>query len=424
MRGRSALLAAALLLLPAVAAWPAEGASGPTVFAGTSWNAERKIAEGPGGGLFATFTEAQGNSTGIAVKTSADRGATWTALPSPSVGQAFRSTLAINSTGVVHLAWTQFVGGERQIFYGRWSAGPGWEGVKQLSDTPGYSGFPALAVDSADRLHLVWYGFDGVTYQIYYRYLDGAGWHTTAQATHGAQDANNPAIAIGPDDRVHVAFYSYVRGETDVWYMRGGPSGFDVLERVSAPGAGASQPSLIVHPNGTAAVAYLAGANATLEVLVSQRGEAGVWGAPSHVSLAGESPGPPSLVADKSGNLAVFYETGAGALRYRTRIGGAWAEAVTLAAGPGNRWPSASWAPFAGGANSQNVNVAWTLDSNGTFTVAFARVELFPVAPCKCEPSVPWWQDWAIPLLILGGAGISMGAMWLASARSKGGGRG
>ncbi len=418
------MFAVVLLLLPLGASLQAEAASGPTVSAGTSWNAERKVAESLKGTLFATYTETQGNSTGIAVKSSSDRGVTWVALPSPSVGQAFRSCLALNSTGVVHLAWTQFVAGERQIFYGRWSGGPAWEAVQQISDTPGYSGFPALAVDSAERVHLVWYGYDGATYQVYYRYLDGAGWHTTVQATHGVQDANNPSIAIGPDDRVHVAFYSYFRGDTDVWYMRGGPAGFDILERVNAAGAMASAPSLVVHPNGTVAVAYLAGANATLDVQFSERGAAGGWGSPFPVSLPGEAPGPPSLVADWAGNVAVFYETSVGALRYRARVAGAWADPVTLAAAPGNRWPSASWAPFAGAANPQTVNVLWTREGNGSFTVGFARVEIFPVGPCKCGTEVPWWQDFAIPLLILAGAGISMGALWVAALRTKGGGRG
>ena len=424
VKGTPALLAAAVLALFLAAAPPSDAASGPTVFAGTSWNAERKVAEAPDGTLLATFTEAQGNSTGIAVKRSADRGASWEILPSPSVGQAFRSCVAVNSTGAVHLAWTQFVAGERQIFYGRWTGGPAWQGVEQLSDTPGYSGFPSLAVDSADRVHLVWYGYDGLTYQVYYRYLDGAGWHSTAQATRGVQDANNPAIAIGPDDRVHVAFYSYFRGETDVWYMRGGPAGFDVLERVSAPGALASQPSLVVHANGTAAVAYIAGANETLRVLVSERGSAGVWGAPFAASVPGEAPAAPSLVADRAGNLAVFFETSAGALRYRARIGGVWAEPITLATPPGNRWPSASWAAHAGGPNPQNVNVLWTQEANGTFSVGFARVDLFPATPCNCPPLAPWWQEWAVPLLFIGGAGASMGALWIAAARTKGGGRG
>lgn len=424
MKRTRALLAFALIVLALPAALQAEAASGPTVFAGTSWNAERKVAEAPDGTLFATYTEAQGNSTAIAVKRSADHGVTWQALPSPSVGQAFRSTVALNSTGVVHLAWTQFVEGERQVFYARWKGGTAWEAVEQLSDTPGYSGFPSLAVDGADRVHLVWYGYDGVTYQVYYRYLDGAGWHTTAQATHGVQDANNPAIAVGPDDKVHVAFYSYFRGETDVWYMRGGPAGFDILERVSAPGALASDPSLIVHANGTAAVAYVAGANTTLEVRVSERSTGGVWNPPFSASLPGEAPAAPSLVADRGGNLAVFYETSAGALRYRARIDGAWGSPATLAPSPGSRWPSASWAAFPASLDLRYVNVLWTQEANGSFTVGFARLQLFAAPPCNCAPSVPWWQDWAIPLLFVGGAAASMGALWLASARTRGGGRG
>jgi hypothetical protein len=421
---------AAVLVLFALAAAPALLAAadyGPSVTDGTSSNAERKAAVAPDGTVFATFTEPQGNSTAIAVKRSTDGGKSWILLPLPSTAAAFRSCVAVDSHGTLHIAWTEFVGPDRQVFYARLDGQLNWTGKLQLSDTLGYSGFPSLAVDSQDRVHVVWYGFDGATYQVYYRYLDASGWHPAVQATHGVQDANNPSIAMGPDDRVHVAFFSYFRGQTDVWYMVGGPSGWNILQRVNPTGVPSSNPSIVVHANGTAAIAYASGENATLEVRYTERDASGNWSVNEPVSALGEGGSNPSLVASDHNEAAVFFETASGELKYSVRSARnalAWSAERPIYSPAKSHWLSASWAAFPPLPETGDVSVLWTQDNGTGFEVGFATVNAFAAIAPGLPMASPWWQGLVLPLALVSLSGISMAAFWVSSMRTKGGGRG
>jgi len=420
----AAFACAAAVFALALSSAGSSGDYGPTVVGGTSSNSERKIAVASDGTVYATFTEAAGNSTAVVVQRSVDGGITWQPLPRLGAAEAFRPCVAVDSKGHLHVSWTEFVGPDRQVFYARWEGGPNWTAAERLSDTLGYSGFPALGVDSEDRVHLVWYGFDGATYQVYYRYLEGALWHATVQATSGVQDANNPSIAVGPDDQVHVAFFTYVRGDLDVWYMIGGPAGWNLIQRVNPAGAPSTDPSIAVHLNGTPAIAYAAGANSSLEVRYAERDLAGNWTYNTAVSAHGEGGDNPSLVVDDRGGSAVLYETAGGVIRLRVRFDGGWGEPRQLSSSGDARWVSATWAPWGSGAVGGNITALWTEGNNSGFHVNFTVSAAFPPpAPCKCE-GPPWWEGWLVPLAFVSLAAAAAGAMWVASARTRGGGRG
>jgi hypothetical protein len=414
-RSAFALLAAAALLLAATAS----ADYGPTISGGTSSNSERKLAVAPNGTIYATYTEPVGNTTGVFVKRSSDGGANWAVLPRLGAAEAFRSCLVVDDGGVLHIAWTEFVGPDRQVFYARWDGGPNWTGLERLSDTPGYSGFPSMAQGPAGTLQIVWYGFDGATYQVYYRYKDARGWQPTVQATHGVKDANNPSLAVDGAGRAHVAFYSYFRGEFDVWYIGGGPNmTWGTPEHVNTAGVPAADPSIEV-VNGTPAIAYASGANTTLEVRYVERSAAGDWPASFAVSRTGEGGNHPSLVTDGAGNVAVLFENASGAIRLRSRVAGAWADPVTVPSSGDARWVSAT---FVAGAAGGRVAAIWTEGEAGAYRTNFAQLELFPAPPCTCGPDP--LEGLVIPVVVLLVAGASCVGLALAVARTKGGGRG
>lgn len=413
-----------ILLLAALPTQPASADYGPTVVSGTSSNSERKVTLAPDGTIYVTFTAPADNTTAVFVKRSTDGGATWSTLPRLSSAEAFRSCVAVDSLSRLHVAWTEFVGLDRQVFYARWEGGPNWTAAERLSDTPGYSGFPSLAVDSQERVHLVWYGFDGTTYQVYYRYLDASGWHATVQATRGVQDANNPAIAVGPGDQVHVAFFTYLRGELDVWYMRGGPAGWSLLQRVNPAGVPSGNPSVAVSVNGTPVIAYSSGSNASLEVRLAEPDTKGNWSLNVPVSLLGEGGNNPSIVAGPGGEVAVFYETSAGEIRYRLREGSEWKPPNTVATAGAARFASAAWANFPAPAYPADVSVVWTEDVGSQYRLGFRNLRVFSPVTDGLTAHPAWWQSWLVPALVVGLASASVGALWLSSTRTRGGGRG
>lgn len=118
-----------------------------------------------------------------------------------------RLSLAIDAADRVHVFWTKFIEEYGQIFQRVYSQGM-WSAEQQITSGEGYSGFPSVAVDSKGVLHLVWYSFDGSTYQVYYsRYDFNNNWSTPVRLSQGYPDSVNPTIAVDSKDNLHVAWY-------------------------------------------------------------------------------------------------------------------------------------------------------------------------------------------------------------------------
>jgi hypothetical protein len=383
----------------------------------TAYNSQRKVAVSADGRLVAvTYVEPGVDGASVVrAKLSRDGGASWERLPAVSRAAAFRSTVALDGARRLQLSWTELAGEHRQVFHATWDGGPAWQGRRQLSDTPGYSGYPALAVDAADGLHLVWYGYDGRQYQVYYRHRPAGGeWAPAVQATRWVDDANAPALALGPDGRAHVAFYGYHEGRHETYYLAGGPAGWSSVERVSPEGEAAALPSIAVGADGVPRVAYVLGEGAATTVVHTERGADGAWTPPVPVSAPGERADDPSLaLAGPGGAVWVAYDTPEGAIRLaRPAADGSWEREVVTDVDADAAWPSLSWAAWPEGVESAPVFAAWTErgGGGGSYHLAVARVgeAVERVAPRWAEPGPSGRVWWLLAAVVLGGAIVAM----------------
>ena len=109
-------------------------------------------------------------------------------------------TLAFDSHGRVHVAWVEVKEPtswssvvETSVHHSVGEAGI-WSSAVEIS-TEG-CGFPAIAVDSLDRVHLVWQ-------EGYYTQWDGTKWSTPSKIIEGTMPVI-PAIAVDSKDNIHV----------------------------------------------------------------------------------------------------------------------------------------------------------------------------------------------------------------------------
>ncbi len=113
---------------------------------------------------------------------------------------------------------------------GRVSTDSGWSGEVKVSSTGGVSSGVigrGLAIDSRNRLHVVW-NEQGLPQRAYYaRSTDGGSrWSTGRSLSDGRRPAYSPNIAVGPGDTLHVAWVeAYGDGFRRVRYSRSGDSG-------------------------------------------------------------------------------------------------------------------------------------------------------------------------------------------------------
>lgn len=103
---------------------------------------------------------------------STDGGATWTtkritANCELSVGPA---DIAVDSNNHILVVWGDKTPGNREIYYKKSTdAGVNWSETKRLTWDSGASDLPSIAVDSSDRIHLVWHDNTLGNYEIYYK---------------------------------------------------------------------------------------------------------------------------------------------------------------------------------------------------------------------------------------------------------------
>ncbi len=180
---------------------------------------QRKLVRASNGTIFATYF----NTTHIYVEKSHDEGATW--IDGPKIdtypGMDFdqwNPSIAIDSEDNLHVVWWGEADGyvEAQIWYalnnGTWNT-PVW-----ISNYTGMISYPqtapAIAVDSEDNLHVVWYGlipeFGPTDSQIWYALNDGT-WNAPVRISTktgmSAHPQTYPSIAVAGDNSLHVAWH-------------------------------------------------------------------------------------------------------------------------------------------------------------------------------------------------------------------------
>ena len=141
-----------------------------------------------------------------------------------NAGHSRYPAIAIDSANTIHVVWSDTTPGNYEIYYKRSTdGGATWGGNNRLTWNLGYSYVPAIAIDSADTIHVVWYDDTPGNYEIYYkRSTDGgATWGGNNRLTWTAGNSLYPAIAIDSADTIHVVWYDYTPGNAEIYYRNG-----------------------------------------------------------------------------------------------------------------------------------------------------------------------------------------------------------
>src|SRR6516164_1837075 len=180
----------------------------------TSSNNQVKLVRDRAGQLIAAYVQNVDGTPQVILAASRDEGRTWAPMAQASSGAipSRLAALALDGRGRLQVAWTRYDDGVGKIYYrvwqGRWAAPQ-----QRISPSPGYAGFPALAVDGVGNPHVVWYGIrpavqPGATrhesiYEIFYTGFDGRAWTPPLLISTGLPDAINPAMTSDRTGRLH-----------------------------------------------------------------------------------------------------------------------------------------------------------------------------------------------------------------------------
>jgi hypothetical protein len=341
----------------------------------TAYSSQRKIARNVRGEIFAVYVRAIENISQVFVAVSRDNGASWQDLGRVSDGEheSVRTAIAIDSRGNLHVAWTKFIEEYGQIYYRNFQATSAtWSREYALTSGDAYSGYPSIAIDSRDVPHIVWYGFDGRAYQIYYSRFDGFAWSSGRQLSQGFPDSVNPAIAIDRNNVIHVAWYKndgrhyqiYVVNSTGDWQEQ---------RVISSGDTDSYNPTIAIDQVGEVHVAWDKQVDTRTQLFYSRFAN-GRWSPQQQLTFGESSAENPSIAIDSNGRLVIAYNKRDGEV-YTIRYVNEWESEVKLTSDGGNIYPSIRWSFYNNHEETVPLlDLVWTHKAGNSYEVKYQAI--------------------------------------------------
>lgn len=237
-------------------------------------------------------------------------------------GNAHAVPMAVDSTGAVHAVYADW----QTLYYHQKGAGA-WGPRTELQGPSEAVAAAALAIDSADRVHVVYpsYGSQALRYT----YWNGAIWSAPVSLDPAIGSSSEaPAIAAGKDGAVHVVYYDDL--SDDLRYVTGTPGSWSAPVTLDAAGDTGHDLTVAVDAAGSVHVAYFDVTTGNVKYL-KRTGTA--WSTPAVVA-----PGyhqyarhPVSLAVDSRGVAHVaFLGANDYSIRYANNAKGAFSTPVVL----------------------------------------------------------------------------------------------
>jgi hypothetical protein len=154
------------------------------------------------------------NEAHLLYRKSTNNGVTWSATKRLTwqAGRSFYPKIAIGPNDYIHIVWHFTYPYSAEIFYRRsLDGGNSFSALKRLTWTTEYSGFSDIDVDSKNQVHIVWTEFFGGSKNIFYKRSLNAGkdWSARTRLTWNSGVDGVPEITIGPTDNIHLFWQDF-----------------------------------------------------------------------------------------------------------------------------------------------------------------------------------------------------------------------
>lgn len=342
----------------------------------TASNNQVKMVRSPAG-LIVAYAGMTGGNEQVFLAISRDNGVRWSPLTQVSSGPASSRlpAVAVDGAGRVQVIWTRYDDGVGAIYHRVWSRS--WM-APQEKISPGnrYAGYPALALDTAGHPQVVWYGIregplatstkHGSIYEIFYTGFDGHAWSRPVLISSGLPDSINPALVADPRGRVYAVWYQYNGRAYQVRYAERDHA-WTAPEGVFRTPSDEFNPDLDVDAEGRISVVW-EHHDGDRSFIYYARRAGGRWSAP--IALTGGAPPArhPAIAITSTGLIYVVWDRDDGQV-YQRRYAGRWDPVVRLTTNGGNTFPSVA-------AIGAGAGAVWTHAAQ-----AGAVVEFVPLPP-------------------------------------------
>jgi hypothetical protein len=138
-----------------------------------------------------------------------------------NAGGSYFPSIAADSGIGIYVVWQDDSLGDSEIFYKRsTNSGISWFGMTRLTWNTGYSTYPSIAADSSGGIHVVWTDTSPGSAEIFYKYSSdsGASWSAVTRLTWNAGGSWTPFIAADSLSCIHVVWDDDAPGNNEIFY--------------------------------------------------------------------------------------------------------------------------------------------------------------------------------------------------------------
>jgi BNR repeat-like domain len=289
-----------------------------------TWNAgdsfDPVVATGSNGAIHVAWSDSTPGNYEIYYRKSTDGGASWKAIKrlTWTSGDSLEPAIAIDSSNAIHIVWfvEKLVNNatHREVYYKRSTdGGTTWGPVHKLAGTSGTSKYyPAIAIDSANTIHVVWQDDTPVNLEIYYKMSTdgGATWKAAKRLTWTAGNSYVPDIAIDSRDAIHVVWQDYTPGNNEIYYKRSEDGGatWSAAQRLSWTSGYSVSPAVAIDSGGAIHVVWDDITPGNDEVYYKKSEDGGVtWGVAKRLTWSSGNSWCPVIAIDSTDLIYIVW---------------------------------------------------------------------------------------------------------------------
>ncbi len=294
-------------------------------------------------------------------------------------GGSYSPAIAVDSSNNLHLVWYDDTPGNLEVYYKKSTdTGASWSPNQRLTWNSGDSWLPAIAVDSSDNLHVAWFDYTPGNAEIYYKRSSdgGATWSPNQRLTWNSGDSCCPVLTVDSSENLHVVWYDYTPGNVEIYYKKSSDGGatWSSSQRLTWTSGASWHPVIALDSSSNPYVVWYDETLGTPDVYFKKSTDAGAtWSSSQRLTWTSGSSRVPAIAIDSSDNLHVVWHDhtpGSPEIYYKrsTDAGATWRANQRLTWTSGNSRAPAIAVEFPG-----NLHVVWYDDTPGNPEIFFKK---------------------------------------------------
>ncbi len=295
-------------------------------------------------------------------------------------GFSFAPQIAVDASGNINVVWEDGASGLSILFSRSADGGATFSNPKKLSNNPGGSETPRIAVDAKGNINVVWKAFIPGNPDIFFTPSTdgGATFSTPKNLSNSSGFSDFPQIAVDGSGNVNVVWEDDTPGNLDIFYSRSTDGGttFSAPINLSNNPAVSEQPRMVVDASDNINVVWADNTppDTNPDIFFTRSTDGGAtFSTPKNVSNNSGFSFNAQIVADASGNIDVVWDDNTAGNRdiffSRSTDGGAtFSRSKNLSNNTGF-----SSEPLISVDVSGNINVVWQDTTPGNVDIFFSR---------------------------------------------------